>query len=160
MNKPSIFVFALVLLFQVNNLFSQEDINEKPKSIAAVLSITGDGHKTDAIKTVLVKIYDGKAKPLNGMNSIRTNDILIIRAINEKGTEVFAGYYDNPLVENKEIYTQDGLTADNVLAVLKEGSINVRFPIQSNNGGNLILKCYQKIDEQPEKLLTTISLNQ
>ncbi|HRH57931.1 MAG TPA: hypothetical protein PLS10_09785 [Chitinophagales bacterium] len=161
MNKPHVFILLLLFLLQANTLlFSQEDLSAGPKSVSVVLSVTGDGHTINKIQPVLVKVYDGKAKSFNEINSTRTSDVLIMRAYNLKGEEVFTGYYDNPLVENKEIYTEDGQHADNFLFVTKEGSINVRFPIPGNVGSNLLLKCYQQLEGQPEKLLTTLSLNQ
>ena len=136
----------------------EEKISQK--SISILLSFEGKGNVVKDIKVALLKLYEGKAKLLNDINSTRGRYPIKIKAINAQQQIIYTGYFDNPLVDRREVYTENGQTADNFEFILTEGSINVRFPIVSNKQDVITLYCYQLDGDEHETLLKTIALNQ
>ena len=159
MTKLNLCITLSVLLLNLNSRLQGQEIQKiQSKSLAVILEIKGDGHVINKINVLLTKVYEGRAKMFNTKDAVFTDDVLKIKAMDEKGKIIFEGYYDNPLVETKEGFEEGGQTAFNDIIVSKSGSINVRFPLQEYQSRNITLNCFQLLNGQ-EKLLQIISLN-
>lgn len=156
--KLYLLLIGFVMIYNMANAQSEKTIQEKhvERSLAVLLEINGNGHTINNLNVYLVKQFDGLVNVTNDEKSVLTGDIIRIKAIDAKGKIVFDGWFDNPLVENKESFELDG-SARNTLVTSTTGSINVRFPF-SGNPDDITFSCSQIINNKGEKLIKTLNL--
>ncbi len=143
-----------------NNSSYSQGIEEKntPKSIAVLLNFKGNGNIINDISIELIKVYEGRAKMLNERGSTRAEFPIRIKVIDDNLKQVYEGFFESPLLEEREVFEENGQNAENFKFKHTEGILNVRFPINEINSKVLTMICYQVDGENHETLLKTLTL--
>lgn len=147
------------ILYLNNSCFSQE-IEQKniPKSIAVLLNFKGDGNIINDINIELIKVYEGRAKMLNERGSVRSEFPIRIKILDETLQQIFEGFFESPLLEEREVFEENGQNPENFKFKHNDGILSVRFPISENNTKSFTMFCYQVDGETHETLIKTLTL--
>lgn len=153
----SLLLFSFLYL---NNSCYSQGFEEKniSKSIAVLLNFKGNGNIINDISVVLLKVYDGRAKMLNERGSTRAEYPIRIKVLDGDLKQVYEGYFESPLFEEREIFEENGQNAENFKFKHTDGILNVRFPITDVNLKELTMIFYQVDGENHETLLKTLTL--
>lgn len=155
-------IFSILLfgiLYFNNFSYSQETEGKTtPTSISVLLNFKGNGNIVSDISVELIKVYEGRAKMLNERGSTRAEYPIRIKVLDADLKQVYEGFFESPLLEEREVFEENGQNAENFKFKHNAGILNVRFPINEINSKVLTMICYQVDGDNHETLLKTLTL--